>query len=307
MKKFNKMSRGEQAYEMNEVISSLNDERGYGFDWIELWPDGATLEEARKYFDNCSDKDWKDFVKLFRTKVEMYGCVYGRSIQEEDLDGLYVPKNEDPYDEADERGGGFYFPLRKKDDPETMERIARAREVLTFFGYPLTDALPTSNDNEESTDDDKKLIIIVFYIDWKKWREQKAAAFIKESVEWLLQQDCGCCTIRFSKSTQLAVGWENGFDPKDPSIIHSKSEPEWGICVGIKALEGDDMMTDFEWLTTPYAVDGDNIGEEFSNLEVSLSPEFDYEKDAEYLIREYNDLLKEYKVRRDGKCFHKTL
>ena len=67
------------------------------------------------------------------------------------------------------------------------------------------------------------------------------------------------------------------------------------------------MKTDFEYLTTPYAVDGDNVGEEFSNLEVSISPEEDYEKTAEYLIGEYRDLLKEYKVRRDGKCFHKTL
>lgn len=307
MKKFNKMSRGEQAYEMNEVISSLNDERGYGFDWIELWPDGATLKEAREVFDNCSDKDWKDFVKLFRTKVEMYGCVYGRSIQEEDIDELYVPNYEDSSDETDERGGGFYFPLRKKDDPETMERIARAREVLTFFGYPLTDVLLPTNDEKKPTDDDKKLIILMFYIDWRKWKTQKAAAFIKESVEWLLQQDWGCCHIRLTANTQLAVGWENGFDPKDSSVIHSKSEPTWCICVGIKALEGDDMKTDFEYLTTPYAVDGDNVGEEFSNLEVSISPEEDYEKAAEYLIGEYRDLLKEYKVRRDGKCFHKTL
>lgn len=297
MKNFNKMSRGEQAYAMNEVISSLSDEGAYYSNWLYFWPDGETLEEAREDFDDYSDEDWKTFVRLFKNRVEMFGCKDGRSIQEEDVDGLRVPCIKDPEYEDEERGGGFYFHLQKKDDPETMARVARVRETLTVFGYPLTDNL-TGGSLAHG---------VMFYVDWEKWRAQKAAAFIKESVEWLLSQQCGCCTIRLTAATQLAVGWENGFDPKDPSVIHSKSEPTWGICVGIKALEGDDMKTDFEWLTTPYAADGDDEGEVFSNLEMPLSPRDDYEKTFEYLIGEYGSLLKEYKVQKDGKCFHKPL
>ena len=292
MKNFNKMSRGEQAYAMNEVIASLNNEGAYYSNWLNFWPDGATLEEAREDFDDYSDEDWKTFVRLFKNRVEMFGCKDGRSIQEEDVDGLRVPYIKDSEYEEEEIGGGFYFCLHKKDDPETMECVARVRETLTAFGYPLTDIMIGKG--------------VTFYVDWKKWRAKKAAAFIKESVECLLSQERGCCHIRLTASTQLAVGWENGFDPKDPSVIHSKSEPTWGICVGIKALEGDDMKTDFEYLTTPYAVDGDNEGEVFSNLETSISPEEDYEKTFEYLIGEYGSLLKEYKVQEDGKCFHKT-
>ena len=297
MKNFNKMSRGEQAYAMNEVISSLSDERAYYSDWLKFWPDGETLEEAREDFDDYSDEDWKNFVRLFRTRVEMFGCKNGRSIQEDDVDGLRVPKIKDPKYEWEERGGGFCFYLHKKDDPETMERVAMARETLTAFGYPLTDIMTGSKLSEGVT----------FYVDWKRWRAQKAAAFIKESVECLLLQECSCCHTRLTATTQLAVGWENGFDPKDPSVIHSKSEPTWCICVGIKALEGDDMKTDFEYLTTPYVVDGDDKGEAFSNLETSISPEENYEKTFEYLIGEYGSLLKEYKVQEDGKCFHKSL
>ena len=293
MKNFNKMSRGEKVYAMNEVISSLNDEGAYYSDWLYFWPDGATLEEAREYFDDYSDEDWKNLVRLFKNLVEMFGCKDGRSIREKDVYGLRVPYFEDP----EERGGGFYFYLREKDDPETMERVARVRETLTSFGYPLTDILIVGRLSRG----------VMFYVDGKKWRAQKAADFIKESVEWLLSQECGCCTIRLTASTQLAVGWENGFDPKDPSVIHSKSEPTWGICVGIKALEGDYMKTDFEYLTTPYAADGDDEGEVFSNLEMPLSPRDDYEKTFEYLIGEYGSLLKEYKVQKDGKCFHKPL
>ena len=56
MKNFNKMSRGEQAYAMNEVVSSLNDERAYYSDWLDFWPDGETLEEAKEDFDGYSDE-----------------------------------------------------------------------------------------------------------------------------------------------------------------------------------------------------------------------------------------------------------
>lgn len=297
MKNFNKMSRGEQAYEMNEVIASLNDERAYYSDWLSIWPDEATLEEAKEDFDDYSDEDWKIFVRLFRIRVEMFGCKDGRSIQEEDVDGLRVPNIKNPSYEEEERGGGFYFYLHKKDDPETMARVARVRETLIAFGYPLTDIL-TGGSLAQG---------VKFYVDWEKWRAQKAAAFIKESVEWLLSQECGCCTTRLTFATQLAVGWENGFDPEDPSIIHSKSNPTWGICVGIKAIDGDDLKTDFEWLTTPYVAEGDKEGEVFSNLETSLSPEDDYEKTFEYLIEQYGNVLDKYVVQKDGKAFPKPM
>lgn len=293
MKNFNKMTRGEQAYEMNEVISSLYDEQAYYSDWLKLWPDEATLEEAKDYFDDCSDKDWKAFVRLFRAKVEMYGCEDGRSIWEDDVNGLRVPNIKDSEDEAEERGGGFSFYPQKGNDAEMEELICRVRRTLVAFGYPLTDNII-----------DKR---VVFYIDWKKWRAQKAATFIKESIEWLLLQECGCCTVRLTWATQLAVGWEKGFDPEDPSVIHSKSEPEWGICVGIKAVDGDDMKTDFEWLTTPYVADGANEGEVFSNLEEPLSPKDDYEEVFKYLMGQYQEVMKEYAVYKDGRCLHKPL
>ena len=294
MKNFNKMSRGEQAYAMNEVIFSLSDERAYYSDWLKFWPDGATLEEAREDFDDYSDEDWKTFVRLFKNRVEMFGCKDGRSIQEEDVDGLRVPYIKDPEYEDEERGGGFYFYLPKKDDPKTMARVARVRETLTVFGYPLTNNL-TGGGLAHG---------VMFYVDWEKWRAQKAAAFIKESVEWLLSQQCGCCTIRLTAATQLAVGWANGYDPKDPSVIHSKGEPSWAISIEIKALDGDDMKTDLEYLTSPYVAEGEDEGTVF-DLSVTPSENDDYESDFERLISAYRDVLKLYTVLRDGRAFRK--
>ena len=162
MKNFNKMSRGEQAYAMNEAIASLNDERAYYSGWLSIWPDGETLEQAKEDFDECSDEDWDDFVRLFKNRVEMFGCEDGRSIHKDDVDGLRVPYIKNPEYEEDERGGGFYFHLHKKDDPEVMAQVSRVRETLTAFGYPLTENTACYDHVAQS---------VVFYVDWKKWRK----------------------------------------------------------------------------------------------------------------------------------------
>ena len=133
----------------------------------------------------------------------------------------------------------------------------------------------------------------------------KASDFIKESVEWLLQQEMGCCTKELTPEVQLAVGWIDGYDPEDPNLIHSKEDPTWCICVGIVAADGDDMKTDLEWLTIPYVADGENEGDVFSELMEPLSPNDNYAKVFEYLAKEYEGILKEYDVHSDGKCFHK--
>lgn len=133
----------------------------------------------------------------------------------------------------------------------------------------------------------------------------KAAKFIKESVEWLLQEEMGCCTKELTPEVQLAVGWLNGYDPEDTTLIHSKEDPTWCICVGIVAADGDDMKTDLEWLTIPYVADGENEGDVFSELMEPLSPNDNYAKVFKYLAKEYEGILKEYDIHSDGKCFHK--
>ena len=71
------------------------------------------------------------------------------------------------------------------------------------------------------------------------------------------------------------------------------------------SFEGNEPTTDFDRLTTPYAADGANKGETFFDLEMSLTPEEDREKDFEHLISKYQKLLTKYNVHTDGKCFHK--
>lgn len=305
MKNFNEMSKGEKIHAMNEVIAALDYEDVYDLYWNNMLINGElfamedeTLERAKEDFDECSDEVLNNFIKVFKNIVESYGCQEHRSIHKDDIDGLYVPYFKNSGDIEDERGGGFTFGFYKKDESETMARVARVRDILTAFGYPLTENVFTDIEAVHKH-------YVEFYVDWKKWRVQKAATFIKESIKCLLSQNCGCRTIRLSESTQLAVGWKSGFDPKDHFIIHSMSDPTECLCAGIKAIEGSDAKADFEQLITPYAASGANKGETFLDLDVPLELEEDREKDFEYLIGKYQRLLKKYEIQKDGECFHK--
>lgn len=294
MKNFNELSRGEKAFRLDDAVRALASESNEFYSlWLSNYDDGDdTVEKAKMTWDDVDDDDedglWEGLIEAFQYMVGRYGSEEGKSLRKCCRDGLWIGDYSMVDYEEDEVGGGFLI----YNSPRSDDRVAEIRDTLEAMGYPLTPSI-------------KKGKFTCFEIDWREIRAREAADFIKESVEWLLQQDCGCCTIRLTAATQLAVGWENGFDPKDPSIIHSKTEPTWGICVGIKALEGDDLKTDFEWLTTPYVADGDNEGEVFSNLEMPLSPKEDYEQVFKYLIGEYGNLLKDYKVRKDGKCLHR--
>lgn len=305
MKNFNEMSKGEKIHAMNEVIAALDHEDVYDLRWNNMLINGElfamedeTLERAKEDFDECSDEVLNNFIKVFKNIVESYGCQEHRSIHKDEVDGLYVPYIEGSGKIEDERGGGFTFGFYKKDESETMARVARVRDILTAFGYPLTENVFTDIEAVHKH-------YVEFYVDWKKWRAQKAAAFIKESIKSLLSQNGGCRTIRLSACTQLAVGWMSGFSPTNPFIIHSMYDPTEGLCAGIKAIEGNEPTTDFDRLTTPYAADGANKGETFFDLETSLAPEEDREKDFEHLIGKYQKLLKKYEIHTDGRCFHK--
>lgn len=292
MRNLNEMSKGEKIYAMTEVITALTYDDVYDYYWRKIYLD------AEEDFAECSDEGLDHLIQFFKKIVESYGCKDGRSIHKDEMDGLYVPYIEGSGEIEDERGGGFTFGFYKKDESETMARVARVRDILTAFGYPLTENVFTDIEAVHKH-------YVEFYVDWKKWRAQKAASFIKESIKSLLSQNGGCRTIRLSACTQLAVGWKSGFDPKDHFIIHSMSDPTECLCAGIKAIEGSDAKADFEQLITPYAANGANKGETFLALDVPLELEEDREKDFEYLIGKYQRLLKKYEIQKDGECFHK--
>lgn len=141
----------------------------------------------------------------------------------------------------------------------------------------------------------------------------KIAQFVKESVEWLIENQEGCCKYQLNDHLAIFVGWSGGYG-KEPrnDVIQAKDDPDWGINAGIKVWTSDYMQTDFDWINFPYYKDGDVL-----DMDCSISTQEDYERVAKHLLNMYNE-VKELDMKDDGTilpreveydvvCFERTL
>lgn len=120
------------------------------------------------------------------------------------------------------------------------------------------------------------------------------AEFLKDSVEWLIDEQMGCSTYKLNDRLGICTGWQGGFDANDDDVIHSNDEPTWAIVAGIKVYTSDDMRTDYDWISYPYFANGDTV-----DTSVSVSPNEDYDKLANYFIGEFDD-MKDWEIEEDG-------
>lgn len=120
--------------------------------------------------------------------------------------------------------------------------------------------------------------------------------FLKHTIEDLIDSDAGCSTLELNDRLGVCVGWEDGFDPDDDSVIHSASEPTYGLVAGLKVYTSDDMRTDYEWINYPYHADGS-----VEDTGFSIPP--DYEKQlnniAEYFGDNF-DMMQYWDIDEDG-------
>ena len=66
----------------------------------------------------------------------------------------------------------------------------------------------------------------------------KIAQFIKESVEWLVAEQQGCCTYKLNDHLAICVGWSEGYGKeKRDDVIQAKDDPDWGIDAGVKVVK----------------------------------------------------------------------
>lgn len=114
---------------------------------------------------------------------------------------------------------------------------------------------------------------------------------IKKAIEDLIAIDIGCYTIKLDNNLAICIGWSDGFDPNDNTIIHSKIKPTFGLVVGIKVYTSDDLRIDYDWINYPYLEN-----QEVITIEQTISIEEDYESLIKFLIEEYNNLTNSYKV-----------
>ncbi len=129
----------------------------------------------------------------------------------------------------------------------------------------------------------------------KTYTTETLAEEIKSAVEWLKEEDCGCVTLKLNGTLAVCVGWSDGFDPDDETVIHSKTEPTWAICAAIKAWGSDDLRTDLDYIDAPYYEDGSVY-----DTEMSIYPDDKYYIwVAAALLKEF-DFLKELDIDKKG-------
>lgn len=122
------------------------------------------------------------------------------------------------------------------------------------------------------------------------------AQFIKESVEWLIANQEGCCRYQLDEHLAIFVGWSGGYgDEPRKDVIQAKDDLDWGINVGLKVWTSDYLQTDFDWLNFPYEENGD-----VWDMGLSVSPNANYEQLAKSML-EWYDEVKDFELDDDGK------
>ena len=129
----------------------------------------------------------------------------------------------------------------------------------------------------------------------KTYTPNTLAKEIKSAVEWLKEEDCGCVTLKLDGTFAVCIGWSDGFDPDDETVIHSKSSPTCAICAAIKVWTSDDMRTDFDYINAPYYEYGSVY-----DTEQSIYPgNEDYTWLATHFLNEF-DILRELDIDENG-------
>lgn len=126
----------------------------------------------------------------------------------------------------------------------------------------------------------------------------RLAKFLEDSSKALYKSDSASCYRFLLPDPRLAiyVGWSPGFgDEERDDVVQSKSNPDYGIEMGIK-IRNDADWADYEFLNYPYSENGDvwDAALSVDNLETE-----DWISDAEYLAGEYEAILKQAETDKD--------
>lgn len=121
------------------------------------------------------------------------------------------------------------------------------------------------------------------------------AKWLKESTDWLIDNQQGCCTLKLNDTLAICVGWSNGFDeePRE-DLIQAKDNLDYAIVAGVKVWTSDDMRTDFDFINFPYCKGGDVYDDTYT---IAKNEDFDWLANA--LITDY-EVLEGLEIDKDG-------
>lgn len=119
----------------------------------------------------------------------------------------------------------------------------------------------------------------------------KVADFLKKACDYFKTGGDGCFHYNLSEDLAIYVGWSDGYDPADDTVIKSfggQKESDrtscWAVNAAVK-VRNDFDCTDFDCLDYPYYKDG-----ECWDNGISISPEETdrgYRDSARWLLQNY--------------------
>lgn len=115
------------------------------------------------------------------------------------------------------------------------------------------------------------------------YKERDLSKWLKETVDWLIDNQEGCGTFVLDDHLAICVGWSGGYeDEPDESLIQSVGDLTFAINAAIKVWTSDSMRTDLDYINAPYYPNG-----EVADISVSISEDEDYDELAKYFLKEY--------------------
>lgn len=129
----------------------------------------------------------------------------------------------------------------------------------------------------------------------KEMQTKQLSQWLKDSVNWLIDHQEGCGTYKLDDHLAVCVGWSAGYSNEpDESVIQAIDDLTYAVNVALKVWTSDGMRTDLDFIHAPYYENGDVV-----DIEVSVSENENYDKLAEYFLKEYEG-LKDLEIRDDG-------
>ena len=119
--------------------------------------------------------------------------------------------------------------------------------------------------------------------------------WLKESTDWLIDNQQGCCTLKLDDRLAICVGWSNGFsDEPRKDVIQAIDNLDYAVVAGVKVWTSDDMRTDFDFINFPFCKGGDVYDDTYT---IAKDEDFDWLANA--LITDY-EVLEGLEIDKDG-------
>ena len=121
------------------------------------------------------------------------------------------------------------------------------------------------------------------------------AKWLKESTDWLIDNQQGCCTLKLDDRLAICVGWSNGFgDEPRKDVIQAIDNLDYAVVAGVKVWTSDDMRTDFDFINFPFCKGGDVYDDTYT---IAKNEDFNWLANA--LITDY-EVLEGLELDTDG-------